>query len=156
MNLSLTEAETALKQARKVFWHVKKNAKALRQTFLERRVQEIAEEKDQKTAAVMKQLILREQQRDSARKIKFALNKIGQNNITTLLVKEHGRTLELTDKFQIDEACLSENRKKYTQTEGTISSTEPIKSLLGKYGETQFCENVLDGSFQYPRMSAIF
>ena len=103
MNMSLTKAEEELKKARSHFWECIKNAKYLRQTFLEKRAQELAQEKDTKQEAELKQLLAREKQRESARKIKHALNKLGQENITTLNVTRQGQTTELTTKYQINQ-----------------------------------------------------
>ena len=57
MNMSLYQAEEALEQARKHFWECIKNAKFLRQSFLERRAEELAQEKETKQEAELKQLI---------------------------------------------------------------------------------------------------
>ena len=150
MNLSLFEAEEELKLARKQFWECIKNSKQLRQSFLERRAQELAHEKDTKKESELKQLIKREEQKDASRKIKFALNKLGQENISTLHVKRNGTTTELTSKYLIDQACLEENMQKYTQTKGTICTQEPLRSLLGRYGETELCNNILEGNPTLP------
>ena len=114
MDMSLTEAEEALVKARKHYWECIKNAKQLRQTFLEKKAQELAIEKDTKKEAILKQLISREKQKEAARKIKYALKKLGQENITTLNVTRQGRKTEVTVKYLIDQACLEENYKKYT------------------------------------------
>ena len=37
-----------------------------------------------------------------------------------------------------------------TQTEGTVCTREPMKSLLGRYGDTEFCSQVLQGMAQVP------
>ena len=150
MNLSLTEAEAELKEAQKHFWECIKNAKYLRQSFLERRAQELSQEKDTKKESELKQLIAREKQKEAARKIKFALKKLGQDNLTTVTVNnQHGKT-ELTVKYLIDQACLKENMKKYLQTQGTICTNEPLRSLLGKFGETEFCDQILKGRAEFP------
>ena len=150
MNKTLKEAEVEFKMARKKFWECKKNAKYLRQVFLERRAQELAREKNTTKEAMIKQLQTREKQQEAARTIKFALNKLRQENITTLYTKINGQKTELTVKYLIDQACLEENLAKYTQAEGTICTREPIKSLLGRYGDTDFCERVLNGDAPIP------
>ena len=49
-----------------------------------------------------------------------------------------------------NKVCLKENLKKYTQTQGTICTCEPLLSLLGRFGETAFCDEILNGSAVFP------
>lgn len=57
----------------------------------------------------------------------------------------NGQKTELTEKYQIDQACIEEIKPKYLQTSNAVCMQEPFKSLLGRFGDTQFCDKILRG-----------
>ena len=64
------------------------------------------------------------------------------------IVSDEGEQVEVLHKSGIEKACLAENKQKYRQTEPTPGMINPLRSLLGSYGDTDFCSAVLDGSFE--------
>ena len=63
---------------------------------------------------------------------------------------EDGTTKEITARNEIESTCLQENCTKYTQTESTIYMQDPLRTMLGPTGDTQFCAQILDGTATYP------
>ena len=64
----------------------------------------------------------------------------------TLHTTESDNKVGSTVKYLIDRAYLEENQSKYTQTQRKICTIEPLQSLLGKFGENQFCKEILAGN----------
>ena len=124
---------------------------------MHRKAEYIAEESNVPTDSVFKQLLKREKDRHDNRKIKVVLKKIKSNAITTIEVEqEDGSTIELTNRNDIERVCLHENFKKYSQTANTICMQEPLRSLLGKTGETSFSARILDGTAILPPGTPVY
>ena len=152
---ALSNSKETMKQnksiAFKKYWKTKKEARQLRKTFLNKKAEALAEDQDIEASNATKQLMQREQTRTDTRLIKVALKKINKTAVTTIEVEtEEGITKELTSQNKIELACVQENYDKYTQTESTVCMKEPLKSLLGKTGNTQFCNEILAGTANFP------
>ncbi len=99
----------------------------------------------------MKQLIVREKQREASRRIKATLQKLRKSGITTVdIINPQGDTIELTTKQDIEQACMNENKEKFLQTQHTPCMREPLRSLLGRYGDTEFAKTILSGQVNLP------
>jgi hypothetical protein len=59
-------------------------------------------------------------------------------------------TIEITTKTGIERACMDENRAKFHQTRNTPCMREPLFSLLGRFGDTNACRDILRGDFTPP------
>ena len=152
---SQEEAEANLAAVKVEYVEFKKTAKKKRKAFLEDLAQAIAESTDKKQASVYRQLIHREAQRESGRKVRAALGKGIKGGIKRVeIVNENGEVEEIITKHGIERVCLDENEAKYRQTQQTPCMTNPLRRVLGLFGDTEFCDKVLDGTFQViPQMS---
>ena len=113
------------------YWSAKGKAQLLRDNFMEKAAEDLAEEKYMEVSAIIKQQIENEKSRRNNRKIKFALKKLNKSVVTTVEIEgEDGLSKELTSRHDFEEACIQENFSKYTQTENTVCMQEPLKSLL--------------------------
>jgi hypothetical protein len=72
---TLAEAKNHRKEAYKRYWDIKRQAKELRQEFLQKKAKDLLQTNTLDEDNIYKQLITREIQREVARKIKFVLNK---------------------------------------------------------------------------------
>ena len=135
----------------KKYWKLKSQAENLRQSFIHKKAESTAEDTGLTTDNVYKQLLTRESQRLDNRQIKCVLKKLERASVTTVEADtSYGTTIELTDRKSIESACINENYSKYTHTESTICMNEPLKSLLGRTGDTPFCQRILDGTATFP------
>lgn len=145
------ELQSGESKAFSVYWKSKKSADRLRQSFILQKAESIAEDSNEDTDNVLKRLLKNEQSRKDNRQIKVVLKKLNNTAVTTVEVtQEDGSTIELTDRLDIEHACIVENMKKYSQTENTICMQEPLRTLLGKTGTSTLCSNILDGTAQFP------
>ena len=58
---------------------------------------------------------------------------------------------EVTSKQGIEQGCIQENIKKYCQTEDTPCMVNPLREELGYTGTTRATEEILQGTYTYPR-----
>jgi predicted lipid carrier protein YhbT len=124
---------------------------------LEKKAKAIGKETNTDHQTVIKQIIKREKQREAARRIKLTLHKIRKGGVTKVEVElENGDIDEITTKQGIEEACMEENKKKFKQTEQTPCMQEPLRQLLGKFGDTESCQQILQGQFVPPPNTPIF
>jgi hypothetical protein len=137
LQASLEEAQINLTSAKRKYWDFKKTARQSRDTFLEQKATAISKESGQDTAMIIKQLISREQQRECSRRIKYTLGKIRGGGITRVeVVSNDGTIQEITTKVGIEHECMNENIRKFRQTQQTPCMREPLRSALGRFGDT--------------------
>ena len=152
LNLTSTEIKLNIKEAYKNYWTVKKEAKQHRLNFLERKAQDIANESGLVTENVYKQLMMRENQRLAARRIKYTLKKLREGSVTRIEIPVgNDQWQEITTKKGIEKGCISENIKKYRQTESTPCMIQPLRNELGFLGNTPAAEAILRGTYTFPQ-----
>jgi hypothetical protein len=151
LHCTLEEAINNEKQAYEEYWKFKKTAKQQRITFLQAKAKAISQETNTSTTNVMKQIIRQEKQREAARRVKATLHKIRKGGITTVeVLKDSGKIEEITTKQGIEQVCMTENKKKFLQTNQTPCMRAPLRHLLGNYGDTAFCADILNGNYTPP------
>ena len=148
---SLVEAKLTLAKTFTDYWDIKRQADELRITFLQKKAKELAKDKSLDDKNVYLQLISREKQRKSARKIKYVLNKVLGGGVTKIsLLNHHGQWEEITDKEKIEQGCAIENASKYRQTESTPCMQGQLATDLGYLGDTASAQQILEGTYTPP------
>lgn len=148
--MSVEDLKSKLEAAKRKKIQEDKVADQRRQTYLEQKAAAVAHEKDIDKQTVYKTLIDREKTRNSHRKINHALGKTRTAGLTKVEVVQDGEVVDITEKEAMEEACMQENDSKYHQTESTPCMQEPLRSLLGEVGETDFAQSILQGTFRVP------
>ena len=150
-NTNLREAKIALAQSFTDYWDVKRQADELRVTFLQKKAKELAKDKKLEVNNVYLQMIMREKQRKSARKIKYVLNTVLGGGVTKIsLLNRQGDWEEITDKEKIEKGCATENASKYRQTESTPCMQGQLAKDLGYLGDTAASQQILEGNYIPP------
>jgi hypothetical protein len=151
LDYTLDEAKEKLSAVTAKYWTFKNSAKEVRETFLEGKASAVAAENNQDKLVVIKQLIRREKQRESARRIKYTLGKLRGGGITRVEVElQSGKIREVTTKVGIERECMLENKKKFRQSQQTPCMREPLRSTLGPTGNSVAGEQILDGTYIPP------
>lgn len=148
--LTMDELNRKLEAAKRKKFHEDKTADQRRETYLEQKAAAVAEDKDVDKQTMYGTMLDREKTRNSHRKINHALGKTRQAGLTKVVVEQNDETVDVTEKEAIEEACMEENNSKYHQTESTPCMQEPLRSLLGEVGETEFAQTILLGTFHVP------
>jgi hypothetical protein len=151
-NYTTTEVKDELELATKEYYKLKKSAKELRETYLTRLATAISSQGNLKKANIIKQLRLREQQRSTARKIKYIRGRLSRQSTTMVTIKQQDRsTIELLNRKEMEKAIVKSNKNKFLQSFGTDFYKHPYNKLFGYQGLTRSSQRVLDSNFQPPQ-----
>ena len=143
---TLKEAKAQRSKAFKHYWEIKRQAKELRTTFLQTKTKDLAQANNLEEDNVYTQLITREIQRTTSRKIKFVLKRAHGGGVTKVsLLNTRGQWEETTVKAEIEKGCAKENATKYRQTENTPCMGGQLAQDLGFLGNTTSSQEILDG-----------
>ena len=151
MNNSIKTMKQNLSSAFQNYYLVKKNDGKKRYGWLQELAGDIAADKEGSSESHYKQLITREKQRLSARRISSALGKTrGQGVVQVKTKNENGDYKTLTSKEEIERVCLHENLLKYTQTNDTPLMNTEHGWQLGFTGISDMADSILNGTFPSP------
>lgn len=132
------------------YYRIKKCDVEIRKTYLEQKAEAAAKERNTDLATVYKQMITQERSRTLGRNVRYALGKVHGGGITKIDVMRGQNRISLTSKEEIEQAVMDENDDKYRQTEQTPCMRDPLRTLLGRYGTTLACDQILNGTFIPP------
>ncbi len=146
-----TAIKDELQLAPKEYYTLKKSAKQLRITHLEKLASAMASKGNQKKESIIKQLRLREQQRSTAKKIKFLRGKLNKTSTTMITVKlPDGTSEDITDKHNMEKQIIANNKRKFQTSFSTPFYNYPYNKLFGYKGLIRASQEVLDGTFPAP------
>jgi len=137
-----------LKQEYKNYYRVKGEAIELRMTSLEGLATALADQGNTEKEKILKALREREQQRSTARKIRFLQGKLRTGSTTMVTtVDASGNRVEITDKEEMEKAILASNRLKFSQSSNTPFYLPPLKEEFGFKGLTAAAQATLAGNY---------
>ncbi len=126
---------------------LKVKASVLRGNFLLDLSERKAAEGNGKAETILKQLILREEQRAVARATKRVLNKF-RGGVTAIEAKNsQGEWCIYTDKHKIEQGCIKENIARFTQASHLPVMQQSTIRSVGWFAETGTSQNILQGNF---------
>ena len=130
---------------------MRKDKKSFRQDFVDGLAEAQADAQNIPVVTALKNIQHREAQRDNARTIQYVLHKTHGGGTAMVIVVRNGVIVELTSKFDIEQALLMENLRKYHQIEGFSQLLlGPLLDDIGLLGEGPQVDNILDGSYIVP------
>jgi hypothetical protein len=144
------DAEAHLSKAWTIYKVLKKQGRTLRATWLEELAVARAEDGNTSVAQEIKNLTMRETQRREARQIKFILKPGNRKGLSSIEVQEAGEWIELTQQQDIEKALLRELRTRFNQASDTPFQSEPLLSLVGPLGTTEYANDILRGAIEPP------
>lgn len=145
--LNYDEAVVTLQLEYEEYNKLKILAKSNRLTFMEELSVVKAQQDDLDPANMLKQLQLRERQREMARKIKRikGIQRVGVKAVETPGEEENTWVLQ-TEKKEIEKGCMDKNKRRFTQANHTPSLLKDQVNILGWTGNNQVSRNILQGS----------
>ena len=147
---TIPELEDALSNAFTQYKKAKEDAEVWRDEFMDALAASRAEVKGTTKENELKQLMTIDRQRTVARNIKRMQRKLQRNATIQIYVNdEDGRRL-VTDKNDIEDACIAENDSRFSQSEGTPPMIEPLLTDLGYLADTPEAAAILEGSYIPP------
>ena len=150
-NRTLDEIHAKLKAAKKAYNRFTPKADEARATFIEGLAQARAQLNDTTQADELRKMRRIEEQRRSARVIKFVNQKLTRGGISSVLAPmEDGTWVEMTTKEDIEQACLDEDERRFNQARDTPFLQEPLFSAVGPLGVGPGADAILNGTFEIP------
>ena len=145
------EAKKKLDEAYRHWKELKKGARKSRQNWLDQVAEDRALNGDTTKATELKQMKLREAQRESAQRIRRTLGR-SNNGSTSMVIApdEFGTLVEMVEKDDLERACLKETEQRFTQAHDTPCLQEPLLSELGYLGDGPAAEAILNGNYIPP------
>jgi hypothetical protein len=151
LHFSLEEAKQRESTAFAQYKKLKKTADQRRLTYLEDKATAIAQDTTLTTTNVYKQLIKREEQRSSARRIKHTIGKLKVGGVTKVeVLNKKGEIEDIITKEGIEKACMVENDIKFLQTSETPLMKGQLAKDFGFDALTTAGQAVLDGHYHAP------
>jgi hypothetical protein len=146
---SIEQVQKKLKQAYQEYYSNKHQAASLRNTSLDLLAEAIVVKGDLAREKVLRDLRQREQQRATARKLRFIQGKMKSESITMVtVVGEDGNRADITDRKEMEKAILDNNKAKFSQSFHTPFYRSPLKEAFGFQGLTNSAQAVLAGIYE--------
>ena len=98
----------------------------------------------------------REWQKRTAKNIKRARGKLNRFATNQVYVTEDGERRLMTSKRDIEQACINENKARFSQLQGTPFTVEPLLSEIGLLADTEAAQEVLEGTWSPPEGTDIY
>lgn len=126
--LQLEALKDKLKEEYKQYYQIKGEASQLRMTALEVLATALADQGNVDKEKMLKALREREQQRSTARKIRFLQGKIRSGSTTIVSTTDSlGKRQDITEKTAIERAILESNKQKFSQSAHTPFYQPPLR-----------------------------
>jgi hypothetical protein len=148
-SLSLQETQSKLKEAYNNYYSIKRDPSQLQKSYLEHLTDDMAEEKNEPQAAILKALHERESQRSTARKIRYLRGKMSKSSTMMVMIKlVDGTKTDLTDKWDIKGANMQSNASNSPNLFSLHFYQPPFKQQFGFKGLATAAQAVLAGVYK--------
>jgi hypothetical protein len=149
MHMSKPQLVQAINTSFDNYKHIRVQHKELRRSFLDDMASALAADGKGHKANIIKNLLRLEDQKAMHSKLGRITKKNDNLNVTSINVQQNGNSKELSNKTEIEEAIIEENRHKYHQTERYCPFLqEPLLSDFGLFGEGPGTTQVLNGTYE--------
>jgi restriction endonuclease Mrr len=145
---SLEFIKFKLSQAQRRLHSVQERAEELRQIFLGDKARMYAEEGTQGLESIVRRIIHHEQQNKIFQKLKWIRGKSLSGGIDYIIdTDNNGQEHIIQDPEAIFASIIRNNISHFSQADATEPTREPIKSILGPFGTSETCDEILNGTF---------
>ena len=145
LTISREEVERRFKKAKEEYRTACKNSKDLRDTF-KLSLDEATAEKNQTTIQTEKKKRLTiERQREAGRAIS-TLKRREKPKVTKVYTTTEGSRIECSKKEDIEQACITENLRRFSQTNSSPPMQTYITERVGVCAELETADNILLGT----------
>jgi len=150
-NFSVDDLSSALTEAYRAYYEIKRNHSDIRQTALDTLAEVLASKGNFDKVTMLKVLRHRESQRQSARKLRYLRGKINTGSTTMVSIPDGpDQWRDITEKKAIEHAILANNQEKFSQSFHTPFYQPPLTREFGFLSLTPSAQAVLDGFYEAP------
>jgi hypothetical protein len=152
-DISLSFALSQQKLAQTAYNNVKRRSRRYRITFRESLAAAIATHKKTSVSAAIRELINREETREMHTRIKWMRKKYNSLNTSSVFISDSkGKKTLVTEKSSLEQAIISENERKFHQTEGFCPLMDgTLFQDIGIYATGPAVPAILSGTYKPPR-----
>ena len=146
MNVSVVQAKSFRKKARKKYYRVRPFSSELRKAWLKRKADQKEEEEGIDAARYLRQLLLREDIRDSYSRINIARNKFGTGGTQKLTIPsddDPNQLVEIISKTHLEDILMETNYKKFSAAGVTPLAQAPYLHDIGATAYTDIADSIL-------------
>ena len=146
MNESLMKAKEMRKQARKKYYRVRPYSSELRKAWLKKKADQKEEDEGIEAAKYLRQLLTREDIRDSYGRINVARKKYGSGGTQKLMIPsddDSERVVEVTSKLELEDILMETNYKKFSAAGATPLAKAPYIYDIGATASTGIADSIL-------------
>ena len=149
--LTVKEMDGRIDEAYKQYREIKKNHRNHRDDFLNELADALQKHGKGNKANIVRRLIALENQRSMFRRLAAVYNKTADLSTKSISIQSEEGEKIVTNKEEMEEAIINENRAMYHQTETSCPfQSKPLKDHFGNMGKGPFTEEALLGNYCPP------
>ena len=116
---------------------------------MERRAEAVAQEGNKDKEKILKEMMQREKQQETAKKLRYLRGKLFTGS-TTMVTKtdSNGKKVDITEKTEIEKAILKNNEEKFKQSSKNPFLSVPLRDEMGFKGTGPATKAVLQGTYR--------
>jgi len=159
--VAISNAKGQIKDAYSLLRKVQKNAKQIRETFLEDRAEHLAETREVTKAAALKQLIAAERSSSIFKRLGIWFKGKEYTSMDRMLVPDDPDDLINTTWSTVIEAqalfevLTKDSQEHFHQAAETPFVSGPIAEKIGPFADNEYCDAVLEGNFDFEDIAEI-
>jgi hypothetical protein len=159
--LAISKAKTLIMEAYKTLCKVQKNARRIRETFLEDRAKHIAETREIVKAAALRQLFSAERSSSIVKRLGIWFQSKEYTMLDRMLIPDNPSDLTNTTWSTVIEAQVlfevltKDCQEHFYQAAETPFITGPVMEKIGPFADNKYCDAVLDGTFDFTDIEEI-
>jgi hypothetical protein len=155
----ITEAKAQVKAAYQALRNVQKNARTIRDKFLEDRAQHLADTQNMTKLAAINQLLRAERQCNIFRRLRKWIKGAEHITLDRILVPDDpANTADTTWTSVVEaqalyEVLLADGQQHFNQAAPTPFVTGPIAAKFGPFDDNDYCDDILNGQFDFTHLA---
>jgi hypothetical protein len=154
----ITDARAQVKDAYMALRTVQTHARTIRDRFLEDRAQHLADTQNMTKSAAVNQLLRAERQCTMFRRLRKWIKGAEHITLDRILVPDDPDTADTTWTSVVEaqalyEVLLADGQRHFNQAAPTPFVTGPIAAKFGPFDDNDYCDDILNGTFEFADMS---
>jgi hypothetical protein len=155
----IMQAKAQVRDAYLALRSVQKNARLIRDQFLDDRAQHLADTQNLMKAAAVTQLLRAERQCAIFRRLRTWLKGAKHITLDRILVPDDPNNpndsdwTSIVETQALYEVLLTDGQKHFNQAAPTPFVTGPISAKFGPFDDNDFCDDILNGTFDFDTMA---
>ena len=158
---AISKAKSLITEAYKTLRKVQKNARRIRESFLEDRAEHLAETREISKAVALRQLLTAERSSSIFKRLGIWFQSTEYTTLDRMLVPDNPDDLPNTtwstviESQALFEVLTKDCQEHFYQAAETPFVTGPVADKIGPFADNEYCEAVLNGTFDFTDIAEI-